>query len=74
MGLVGLGYDAELERLMKKDIKIGDTAYGRLLARDKKELTAALSRSTKKERDEYRASMNFMDTVEAGKDGREGAA
>ena len=37
--------EAELERLRRKEIKIGDTTYGRLLALKKKELTAALARA-----------------------------
>ena len=40
--------EAELERLNKKDIKMGDTAYGRLVELKKKYLTAALGNSTKK--------------------------
>ena len=52
MGLVRLGYETKLKRLRKKNIKMGDTAYGRLLAGKKKELTAALGESNKKERDE----------------------
>ena len=62
---------------------MGDTAYGRLVALKKKELTAALGKSTKKERDERRAKIDLMDaslvvdngeidlmdTSNAGKDG-----
>ena len=40
--------EAELERLKKKDVKIRDTAYVRQVALKKKELTAALGKSTKK--------------------------
>ena len=40
--------EAEIERLKKKDINMGDTAYGRMVALKKKELTAALGKSTKK--------------------------
>ena len=42
------GNEAELERLNKKDIKMGDTKYGRLVELYKKKLTAALGKSTKK--------------------------
>ena len=42
--------EAKLERLRKKDIKMDDTAYGRLLAGRKKELIAELGKSTKAER------------------------
>ena len=36
---------------------MGDTAYGRLVVLNKKELTPALGKSTKKERDEWRAKI-----------------
>ena len=62
---------------------MGDTAYGRLVALKKKELTAALGKSTKKERVEWRAKIDLMDAnlvgdereiyLMAGKDGDEGA-
>ena len=39
--------EAELEGLKKKGFEMGDTAYGRLVALKKKELTAALGKSTK---------------------------
>ena len=61
---------------------MGDNAYGRLVELKKKELTAALGKSTEKERDEQRAKIDLMDTnlvgddreidLTAGKDGDEG--
>ena len=36
---------------------MGDTAYGRMVELKKKELTAALGKCTKKERDEWRAKI-----------------
>ena len=65
---------AELERLRKKDITMGDTSYGRLVALKKKELTAALGKSNRAERVEWRARIDLMDAAEAGEDGEEGAA
>ena len=61
--------EAELERLNNKDIKMGDTAYGRLVELKKKYLTAALGNSTKKVRDEWRAKMYLMDASLVGDDG-----
>ena len=66
---------------------MGDTAYGPLVALKKKELTAALGKSTKNERDEWRAKIylmdaglvgknreiDLMDTSNVGEDGDEGA-
>ena len=67
---------------------MGETAYGRLVALKKKESTAALGKkSTKKERDEWRAKINLMDaslvgdnreidlmdTSNAGRDGDKGS-
>ena len=52
--------EAGLERLKKKDIKMGDTAYGQLVALKKKELTAALGKSTKKERGECTCMYTHM--------------
>ena len=62
---------------------MGDTAYGRLVVLKKKELTAALGKSTKKERGEWREMIYLMDAnsvgddreiyLMAGKDGDEGA-
>ena len=60
--------EAELERLKKKDVQMGDTAYGRLVASKKKELTVALGKSTKKERDEWRAKLDLMDANLVGND------
>ena len=60
--------EAEIERLKKKDIKMGDTAYGRLVALKKKELTAALGKSTNKERDKWRVKTDLMDAKLAGDD------
>ena len=40
---------------------MGETAYGRLVALKKKESTAALGKSTKKERDERREKIDLMD-------------
>ena len=48
---------------------MGDTAYGRILALKKKELTSALGKSNKKERDEWRAKIDFMDASLVGNDG-----
>ena len=62
--------EADIERLKKKYIKIGDTAYGQIVALKKKELTAALGKSTKKERDEWRAKINLMDAGLVGEDGK----
>ena len=66
--------EAELERLRRKDIKMGDTAYGRLLAQKKKELTAALGKSTKEERAEWRRRIDAMDASEEADDGEVGVA
>ena len=71
--------EAKLERL-KKDIHMGNTAYGRLQALKKKEPTAALGKSTKEERDKWRTRIYVMDTSEEcnhgeiGADGEIGAA
>ena len=79
--------EAKLERLKNKDTKMGDTSYGRMVALKKKESTAALGKSTKKERDEWRTKIDLMDanlvgddgeidlmdTSNAGEDGDEGA-
>ena len=75
--------EAELERLKKKYIKMGYTAYGRVVELKKKELAAALGKSTKKERDDWRAIIDLMyanlvgDDREiylmTGKDGDKGA-
>ena len=53
---------------------MGDTAYGRLLALKKKELTAALGKSTKEERAEWRAIIDVMDASEEVNDGEMGVA
>ena len=60
--------EAELERLNNKYINMGDTAYGRLVELKKKDLTAALAKSTKKERDEWRAKIDLMDANLVGGD------
>ena len=62
---------------------MGDSAYGWLVALKNKQLTAALGKSTKKERDEWRAKIDLMDAnlvgddreidLMAGKYGDEGA-
>ena len=79
--------EAYLESLKKKDINMGDTEYSRMVAFNNKEMTAALGKSTKKERDEWRAKIDLMDaslvgdnveiylvdTSNVGKDGDEGA-
>ena len=75
--------ESELDQIKKKDIKMGDTVYGRQVALKKKESTAALGKSTKKERDEWRAKIDLMDAnlvgddreidLMAGKDGDKGA-
>ena len=66
---------------------MGKTAYGGMVELKKKELTAALVKSTKKERDEWREKINLMDaslvgdnreidlmnTSNVGEDGDEGA-
>ena len=74
--------EAELKRIKKKDIKMGDTAYSRLVTFKKKELTAALGKRNKKERGEWRAKIDLMDAnlvaddkdiyLKAGKDGDDG--
>ena len=47
-----------------------DTLYGRLVVLKKKESTAALGKkSTKKERDEWRAKIDLMDVRLVGDDG-----
>ena len=55
-----------------------DTAYGRVLAQKKKELTEALGRSNKAEKVEWIAKIDLMNPAEAdeeaGDDGEEGAA
>ena len=51
---------------------MGDTAYGRLVELKKKELTASLGKSTKKERNEWREKIYLMDTSNAGEDGDKG--
>ena len=52
-----------------------DTAYhGRLLAWKKKELTTALDKSTKDERDKWRERLDMMDASRAGEDEEEGVA
>ena len=61
--------EAEFEKLKKKNIKMGDTAYVRLVALNKKELTAVLGKSTKKEKYEWRAKIDFMDVILVGDDG-----
>ena len=48
---------------------MGDTAYGRLVELNKKELTAASGKSTKKERDEWRVNIDFMDASLVGDNG-----
>ena len=48
---------------------MGITAYGRLVALKKKELTVALGKSTKKERGEWRAKIDLMDAILVGNDG-----
>ena len=79
--------EADIERLKKKDIKMGDTAYSRMVALKKKELTGALGKSTKKERDEWRVKIDLIDASlvgnnreidlkdrsNAGEDGHEGS-
>ena len=55
-------------------VEMGDTIHGRFLAGKKKELIAALSKSTKVERDTWRVKMDFMDIIEADDDGEEKAA
>ena len=62
--------EAELEQLKNKDINMGDTAYCRMVAFNNKEMTAALGKSTKKERDECKAKTDLMDTSNAGEDGK----
>ena len=57
---------------------MGDTSYGRPVALKKKELTAALGKSNKAERNEWRVRIDLMDAAVAGEaggdDGQEGAA
>ena len=65
------------------EIKMGGTAYGRLVTLKNKEFIVALVKSTKKERGEWRAKFYLMDAnlvgndreiyLMAGKDGDEGA-
>ena len=62
--------ETALERLKKKDIKIGDTAYGQLVVLNKKEMTVALGKITKKERDEWRAKIDLMEESLVGNDGK----
>ena len=49
---------------------MGDTAYNLLVALNKKDLTAALGKSTKKESDEWREKIDLMDASLVG-DNRE---
>ena len=57
---------------------MGVTSYGLIVALKKKELTSALGKSNKAERNEWRARIDFMDAAAAGEaggdDGEEGAA
>ena len=79
--------EAELERLKKKDIKMEETEYSRLVVLKNKELTVSLGKSTKKERYywrvkielmdvslvSYKGEIYVMDTSNAGEDGDKGA-
>ena len=65
--------EAKLEQLKKKDIEMGDTVYGRLLAPKKKELTAVLCKSTKEERANGRAGIDVMDASKECGNGETGA-
>ena len=70
--------ESKLEQLKKKDIKIGDTAYGRLVAGKKRELDAASAYYDKSERAGMRAKFDLMDAEEAiaseEQDGEQGSA
>ena len=57
--------EAELQRWKKKDIKMGDTAFGRLVANKKRMLDAAQDHYTREERDKARAKFAVMDAAEA---------
>ena len=56
--------EAELQRWKKKDIKIGDTMFGRLVATKKRELDAAQDHYTREERDTARVKFAAMDGVD----------
>ena len=47
---------------------MGDNTYSRLVALNNKELKADLGKRTKKERDEWRARIDFMDANLVGDD------
>lgn len=57
---------------MKKEIDIGDMAYGRMLALKERELNTAVDKMTKEKRDELRRKLDAMDHMEtsgaSGKD------
>ena len=60
--------EAQLECIKKKGIKMGETAYGRLVTSKKKELTSALYKRTKKERYDWIAKIDLMDANLVGDD------
>ena len=66
--------EVKLERLRKKDITMGFTAHGRLLAQKKKVLKASLGKSNNTKRVEWKMRIDLMDSAKAGEDGEEGAA
>ena len=57
--------DEILENLRKKEIDIGDTAYGRMLALKEREFESAICNMTKEKRDEMRRKIDEMDLVES---------
>jgi hypothetical protein len=62
------GDEAELQRWKKKDIKMGDTALGRLVATKKRQLDAAADHCNRSERDKLRAKLDLMDAFESAED------
>ena len=68
--------EAELKRLKKEDIKMDDTtyAYGRMLVLKKRELTAALGKSTKDKRVKWRTRIDMIDASKECEDGEIGRA
>ena len=56
--------ETELQRWKKKDIKIGETMFGRLVATKKRELDAAQDHYTREEWDTVRAKFAAMDNAE----------
>ena len=69
--------EAGLVKLRKKDITIGDTAFGRHVAGKKRELSASVKHHDRAERAALRAELDGLDAVadatQTGEDGDEAA-